>query len=51
MKVLDNVDVALFMGYRNFVSGPNGMVTLAQPSINYATSIGKKVFKTKILNI
>jgi hypothetical protein len=41
--VLDYVDVAMMMSYRNFLDGPNGILALSRPSVDYATSIGKKV--------
>jgi hypothetical protein len=40
--VLDYVDVAMLMYYRNFYTGPNGNVDLSQPSIEYAAHIGKQ---------
>jgi hypothetical protein len=44
--VIDNVDVPVFMGYRNSATEPvkNNLVYLAQPSVTYAHSVGKKVY-------
>lgn len=41
--VLDYVDIVTMMCYRDFLDGPNGLIALSQPSVDYATQIGKKV--------
>jgi len=41
--VLDYVDIVMLMCYRNVLEGPNGILSLAKPSVDYATKIGKKV--------
>lgn len=47
--MLDYVDCVMLMDYRNFVTGPNGLIALAQPSVDYASQIGKKVIKQELV--
>jgi len=40
--ILDKVDIAMMMFYRNTLNGPNAIFGLTQGCVDYATSIGKK---------
>lgn len=42
--LLDIIDMIVVMDYRNFAQGDNGSILLAKNEVDYAASIGKKVY-------
>lgn len=42
--ILDTIDIIAIMDYRNFAEGPNGSIELAKSEIDYADTVGKKVY-------